>query len=94
MVVQSTFILMALSDNPFVGLPTVDLIDLQTKYVQVIKDVATTGQSYTFPGRSFTRADLPELRTTLSEIRIALAIANGTGGRSTAQAVIDTQSKF
>lgn len=85
---------MALSDNPFVGLPLADLQDLQTKYVQAIKDIATAGQSYTFPGRSFTRANLPEMRKTLSEIRIALAQATGTGGKQIAQAVIDTQSKF
>jgi hypothetical protein len=86
---------MALSDNPFIGLPLVDLQDLQTKYIQVLKDLATGGQSYTFPGRSFTRADLAECRNTLAMINTAISSVSGaSGGKQIAQAIIDTQSRF
>lgn len=85
---------MSLSDNPFVDLPLADLQDLQAKYVQAIKDVATAGQTYTFPGRSFTRANLPDMRDTLNQINVAIRVVTGQGGHSIANAVIDTQSKF
>jgi len=93
---------MALSDNPFIGLPLADLQDLQQKWLQAIKDLATAGQSYTFPGRSLTRANLPEARETLMLINQALSYygalpapaAAGGGAKQIVQATIDTQSHF
>lgn len=41
-----------------------------------MNDIATAGQSYTL-GRSFTRANLPEVRNILSELSIALRYING-----------------
>jgi hypothetical protein len=84
---------MPASDNPFIGLQSADLTDLQAKWLQVIKDLATTGQSYTFPGRSLTRADLAEARETLMLINQAIRFSNGQG-RQIAQARIETQSNF
>jgi hypothetical protein len=75
-----------------------DLIDLQTKWLQAIKDLATAGQSYTFPGRSLTRANLPEARETLMLVNQAISHATSTaaggGAKQIVQATIDTQSHF
>lgn len=69
---------MAASDNPFNGLSVGQIQELQTTYLAVMTDIAKGGQSYTL-GRTFTRAHIAEVRTTLSELAIALKIANGTG---------------
>ncbi len=82
-----------LDDNPFIGLLLPDLQDLQGKYIQVLKDIAAAGQSYSFPGRSFTRANIPEVRSILTDLRAAIRVANGTG-KQFANARIDTQGKF
>ena len=95
MVVQSTFIIMALSDNPFIGLPLATLTQMQADWLQCLSDLAKAGQTYTMGGRTMTRANLPEVRNTLAEIRVAIAQSSSTGaGKQSAQAVIDTQSRF
>jgi hypothetical protein len=55
--------------------------ELLEMYLQAIAAVAT-GQSYNMNGRSLTRADLAELRTTVEwlESRITAANGDGTGG--------------
>ncbi len=70
-----------------------DLLDLQAKWTQTIKDLATSGQSYTFPGRSFTRADADKARQMLFLVNQAIALATRSA-RQIAQARIDTQSTF
>jgi hypothetical protein len=86
---------MALSDNPFIGLPLATLTQMQADWLQCLSDLAKAGQSYTFPGRSMTRANLPEVRNTLMELRIALNVAvSGGAGKQSANAIIDTQSRF
>jgi hypothetical protein len=89
---------MALSDNPFIGLPVDTLNQMQETWLQVLNDIALTGQSYTFPNRSLTRANLPEIRNILVDLRYAIDQASpqgaGGGSRQIAQAVIDTQSRF
>lgn len=70
--------------NPFVGFPVARLTSMQTKYLDAIEAVATGGQSYSINGRSFTRANLDELRDTLAEINAAIEKLNGTSGVSVA----------
>ena len=62
---------MALSDNPFIGLPLATLLQMQTTWLQVLNDIATVGQSYTFPNRSLTKANLPEVVEILTDLRYA-----------------------
>lgn len=86
---------MGLTENPFIGLPLALLQQMQTQWLQVLTDIASVGQSYTFPNRSLTKADLPEVLQILTYLRWALAFGyGGTGGVQVAQAYIDTQSKF
>jgi hypothetical protein len=87
---------MALSDNPYIGLPLSELQEIQALYLQVLRDIAKTGRSYAFPGLSLTRADLKEVRDLLSELRAAIDFtAGGTGAiKQFANVVINTQSQF
>jgi hypothetical protein len=90
---------MALSDNPFIGLPLDLLQEMQATWLQVLNDIALTGQSYTFPNRSLSRANLPEVRNMLTDLRFAIdqqtpASAGGSRGVQIAHAVIDTQNRF
>lgn len=84
---------MSLSNNPFVNLSLSQLLTMQTQWLQVLSDIAGGGTNYTFPGRSFTRANLAEVRETLSLLSVAIRFSRGTGVQS-AQVRIDTQSKF
>lgn len=87
---------MALTDNPFIGLPLTELQDIQQLYLQVLKDIAKTGRSYAFPGLSLTRADTKEVRDLLSELRLAIDFTqSGTGAiKQFANVVINTQRQF
>jgi hypothetical protein len=89
---------MALSDNPFVGLALDVLLSMQQTWLQVLNDIATVGQSYTFPNRSLTKANLPEVTLILTQLRIAIRQAQPSGsGQNAVQvayATIDTQSRF
>lgn len=86
---------MGLTENPFIGLPLATLQQMQTQWLQVLTDIASVGQSYTFPNRSLTKADLPQVLQILTYLRWALASAfGGTGAVQVAQAYIDTQTKF
>lgn len=87
---------MALTDNPFIGLPLADIQALQTMTVQAIKDVLLTGKSNAFPGWSITRADLRDLRQQASDLRIALDVAAGAGGvgKQIAYATVNTSRQF
>jgi hypothetical protein len=88
---------MAENGNAFIGLPLETLQELQTLYVQVLKDIAVAGQSYSFPGRSFTRADIPNVKSVLADVGEAIAIVApelGVGGRQIAYATINTQAPF
>jgi hypothetical protein len=87
---------MALTDNPFIGLPLEELQQLQSLCVTAIANILKTGRSYAFPGLSLTREDMREIRETLSQLRIAIDVTSGGtgGGKQMAQAVIDTQRQF
>jgi hypothetical protein len=84
---------MALSDNPFIGVDVATLQQLQADYLQVLTDIAKTGKSYAFPGLSLTRADIPEVKKTLSELRIAIDAATGRAIQ-VAYATVRTDRKF
>jgi hypothetical protein len=84
---------MALSDNPFIGLPIAQQQQLQQAYVQVMLDIAATGKSYSFPGLQLTRADLAEIRDTLSLLRLSIEYDTGQA-RQIAYGRADTQNQF
>jgi len=84
---------MALTDNPFIGLPIEQQQQLQQAYVQVMLDIAKTGKSYSFPGLTLTRADLKEIRDTLSLLRLSIGYSTGAAVQI-ANVRIDTQNQF
>ena len=87
---------MALTDNPFIGLPLVEIQDLQALYLQVLRDIAKTGRSYAFPGLSLTRADITEITNMLSLLRMAIDFTAGGSGaiKQFANVTINTQQQF
>lgn len=84
---------MALSDNPFIGQDVAALQAMRDSYMQVLTDISKTGKSYAFPGLSLTRADLPEVRATLSQLRLAIEYTTGQA-KQVAYATIRTDTKF
>jgi|SRR5215472_2775290 len=94
MVVQLTFVRMAFTDNPFIDLDAATLASMQALYTQALTDVVTAGQSYSFPGRSFTRVQLKEIRMTLAQINTAIRFQAGNGGFQIAYSTVDTQCPF
>lgn len=84
---------MALTDNPFIGLPLQQQQDLQSAYIQVLFDIAQTGRSYAFPGLSLTRADMEQVNEMLRQLRMSIEYTTGQV-RQIAQVVIDTQNNF
>jgi hypothetical protein len=66
------------STNAFVGLDAAKLLELQAAYTQVLLDIAQGGKSYTVPGRTFTRADIGDVKETLAEINAAIAVGTNS----------------
>ncbi len=62
----------------FFGLPYATLTALLNSYTQALTDIATAGQSHAVSGRSFTLAQLPEIRRTIAELQAAINRSNGT----------------
>lgn len=60
----------------FVGLPVATLTSLRDKYVACLEAIAVAGASYSIAGRSFTRANLAEVRTIIGEFSYAIDLAN------------------
>jgi hypothetical protein len=58
--------------STFFGLPVAVLEELRDEYIAALKAIATNGVSYSIGGRSLSRANLTEVKTTLSEIVAAL----------------------
>jgi hypothetical protein len=67
----------------FFGLPYPTLVALQTSYTQALTDIATAGQSHAVSGRSFTLANIAEIRRTIAELQAAINRSNGTRIRRT-----------
>ena len=72
---------MARSD--FFGIPVATLTELQAEYLAAIKAIATNGVSYSIGGRSLSRANLTEMKTTLADITAAIDRAAGNRRRVT-----------
>lgn len=84
---------MALSDNPYLSLTPAEIAAKQALYLQAEDDILKTGKSNAFPGWSITRADLGEIRASLSLLQVALSVASGTGSQI-AQARFRTDRQF
>lgn len=67
----------------FFGLPPATLNALMASYTQALTDIATAGQSHAVTGRSFTMANIAEVRNTIAELQAAINRANGTRVRRT-----------
>jgi len=76
-----------MAQGSFVGLPLATLTGLRDKYVSCLEAIAVAGISYSIGGRSFSRANLTEVRNILEELNYAIGLANGTK-------VINTYAKF
>lgn len=57
--------------NPFIGIDTATLLTLKTAYVAALVSLAQN-QGYSLNGRSLTRANLTEVKTTLGQITAAI----------------------
>jgi hypothetical protein len=68
--------------NAFSGLDVATLTSLRNDLVDGIRKVALN-QSYSLNGRSLTRADLGQLRTTLSQVQGALDEVTGATATET-----------
>ena len=71
----------------FVGLPLATLTSIRQKYLDCLEAIAVAGASYSIGGRSFSRANLGEVRDTIEELTYAIKLADGTK-------VINTYAKF
>ena len=67
----------------FFYLESSTLATLLTQYVACHSAIATTGQSYSIAGRSFTRADIGKVTEIIAEIKAAQRKQAGTGTRVT-----------
>ena len=76
-----------MAQGSFVGLPVATLTSLRDKFVSCLETIAVAGVSYSIGGRSFSRANLTEVRNTLEELNYAIRLADGTKG-------INTYAKF
>lgn len=59
-------------------LTAAQLSELLTNYLACLNAIATTGQSYTIAGRTFTRANLEEVAKMIDEIKQAQNKQSGT----------------
>lgn len=85
---------MALTDNPFIGLPLADIQALRAAATQAILDVLKVGHSNSFPGWSITRENLSDMIAMAGQLRVAEENAMGTGGKQIAYATINTSRQF
>ena len=72
-----------MAKGDFLGLPLATLTSLRDKYVTCLEAIAVAGASYSIAGRSFSRANLGEVRDTIAELTLAIQSANGTRIRTT-----------
>lgn len=74
---------LAVVSNQFAGLPYPVLQSLMTAYQQALTDIATAGQSHAVTGRTFTLANIAEVRQTIAELQAAMNASNGVRVRRT-----------
>jgi len=72
-----------MAKGDFLGLPLATLTSLRDKYVTCLEAIAVAGSSYSIAGRSFSRANLGEVRDTIAELTLAIESANGARIRTT-----------
>ena len=72
-----------MAKGDFLGLPLATLTSLRDKYITCLEAIAVAGASYSIAGRSFSRANLGEVRDTIAELTLAIESANGTCIRTT-----------
>ncbi len=72
-----------MAKGDFLGLPLATLTSLRDKYIICLEAIAVAGSSYSIAGRSFSRANLGEVRDTIAELTLAIESANGTRIRTT-----------
>lgn len=63
--------------NPFYYLDSATLTTLLTAYTNCLTAIATTGASYSIGGRSLTRSNLEEVKTTIAQIKAAQRFQSG-----------------
>lgn len=64
-----------------IGVSSSKLTELKTAYEDCLLAIAEAGQSYSIGQRTFTRADISQVRETLGDINYALELAQGTRTR-------------
>jgi len=69
-------------DNPFIGLDAATLATLKAEALACLSAILKN-QSYSLNGRSMTRANLNDVKTTLGQIQAAADIAAGTTAQTT-----------
>lgn len=67
-----------MAKGSFVGLPLATLTSIRQKYLDCLEAIAVAGASYSIGGRSFSRANLGEVRDTIEELTYAIKLADGT----------------
>ena len=67
-----------MASGSFVGLPLATLTSLRDKYVSCLEAIAVAGASYSIAGRSFSRANLTEVRNTIEELSYAIKLADAS----------------
>jgi len=72
-----------MAKGDFIGLPIATLNSLRDKYISCLEAIAVAGASYSIAGRSFSRANLSEVREIITELTIAIQSASGTRIRTT-----------
>ncbi len=65
------------TSNPFSGFTLEELNEFRAAYKQCLLDIATTGQSYSINGRSYTAADTDKVTGILKNINDAIATLGG-----------------
>jgi hypothetical protein len=72
-----------MANGDFIGLPLATLTSLRDKYVTCLEAIAVAGSSYSIAGRSFSRANLGEVSSTIAELTLAIQSATGQRVRTT-----------
>ena len=72
-----------MAEGDFIGLPLATLTSLRDKYVTCLEAIAVAGSSYSIAGRSFSRANLGEVSSTIAELTLAIQNISGTRIRTT-----------
>ena len=67
----------------FFGLPYATLQALMASYIQCLTDLSVAGQSHAVSGRSFTLANIAEVKRTIQELQAAMNQSQGIRVRRT-----------